>query len=425
VGASPQVHGVAMKPGKPFLFATAADSRLIFGLPGNPLRRGHHPARIRVTGLAPHGRLARDGLSPPGARAPARGDRQHARLPALRPGHAGVEHVGARGHAGGQPQLGRPRGWRSPDGAVIVPPTRAAWIRARWSIFAPGGCGHDDRGQIPSCCASRSPTAARSAACTAVRTRRSVRARAIACVPDDIVRICPAWPRLRTASQGPAHRRRAAWPQRHRGPGGRRRASQRARPRADHHGQRLAPLAQSLRQPDSTVSTSVSIPSTRNLHARRSGAACLGTAWPASTPRSRPVSLPCASNRGHARGERPRGRGSRRPRPRTRLRATLHRAHALGPASSDYQAWFMPSAELRERLARIFDLAPIAHEPGSSSRRFSVTTATASKARRLHLCQQPPLLFRLPPPAPHRRWPPAGLPRPPRPHRRSRPLARP
>jgi molybdopterin molybdotransferase len=37
VGASPQVHGVAMKPGKPFLFATAPDSRLVFGLPGNPL----------------------------------------------------------------------------------------------------------------------------------------------------------------------------------------------------------------------------------------------------------------------------------------------------------------------------------------------------------------------------------------------------
>jgi cyclic pyranopterin phosphate synthase len=40
----------------------------------------------------------------------------------------------------------------------------------------------------------------------------------------------------------------------------------------------------------------------------------------------------------------------------------------------DYQAWFIPSAELRERLARTFDLAPIAHEPASSSRRFSVTT---------------------------------------------------
>ena len=37
VGASSRVHGVAMKPGKPFLFATAPDSRLVFGLPGNPL----------------------------------------------------------------------------------------------------------------------------------------------------------------------------------------------------------------------------------------------------------------------------------------------------------------------------------------------------------------------------------------------------
>jgi molybdopterin molybdotransferase len=37
VGASPHVHGVAMQPGKPFLFATAPDSRPVFGLPGNPL----------------------------------------------------------------------------------------------------------------------------------------------------------------------------------------------------------------------------------------------------------------------------------------------------------------------------------------------------------------------------------------------------
>src|SRR5208283_4379717 len=37
VGGSPRVHGVAMKPGKPFLFATTPDSRLVFGLPGNPL----------------------------------------------------------------------------------------------------------------------------------------------------------------------------------------------------------------------------------------------------------------------------------------------------------------------------------------------------------------------------------------------------
>ena len=37
LGADVLVHGVAMKPGKPFLFATAAGGVCIFGLPGNPL----------------------------------------------------------------------------------------------------------------------------------------------------------------------------------------------------------------------------------------------------------------------------------------------------------------------------------------------------------------------------------------------------
>jgi molybdopterin molybdotransferase len=37
VGARTVVHGVAMKPGKPLLFAVDAEDRLIFGLPGNPL----------------------------------------------------------------------------------------------------------------------------------------------------------------------------------------------------------------------------------------------------------------------------------------------------------------------------------------------------------------------------------------------------
>jgi molybdopterin molybdotransferase len=37
VGARTLVHGVAMKPGKPFLFAVAPGGRLVFGLPGNPL----------------------------------------------------------------------------------------------------------------------------------------------------------------------------------------------------------------------------------------------------------------------------------------------------------------------------------------------------------------------------------------------------
>jgi len=37
IGARTLVHGVAMKPGKPFLFALAPGGQIIFGLPGNPL----------------------------------------------------------------------------------------------------------------------------------------------------------------------------------------------------------------------------------------------------------------------------------------------------------------------------------------------------------------------------------------------------
>ncbi|MEI7435817.1 MAG: gephyrin-like molybdotransferase Glp [bacterium] len=36
-GGTIRYHGVAMKPGKPQLFATAGDRQMIFGLPGNPL----------------------------------------------------------------------------------------------------------------------------------------------------------------------------------------------------------------------------------------------------------------------------------------------------------------------------------------------------------------------------------------------------
>jgi len=53
------VHGVAMKPGKPFLFALAAGGACIFGLPGNPLSAatGLHefvlPALRTMAGQAP------------------------------------------------------------------------------------------------------------------------------------------------------------------------------------------------------------------------------------------------------------------------------------------------------------------------------------------------------------------------------------
>jgi molybdopterin molybdotransferase len=37
IGATVRFHGVAMKPGKPTLYATMPGNRHIFGLPGNPL----------------------------------------------------------------------------------------------------------------------------------------------------------------------------------------------------------------------------------------------------------------------------------------------------------------------------------------------------------------------------------------------------
>jgi cyclic pyranopterin phosphate synthase len=44
-----------------------------------------------------------------------------------------------------------------------------------------------------------------------------------------------------------------------------------------------------------------------------------------------------------------------------------------GLRSEDYQAWFIPSAELLERLARTLYLTPLHYELASSSRRFCVT----------------------------------------------------
>jgi cyclic pyranopterin phosphate synthase len=41
-----------------------------------------------------------------------------------------------------------------------------------------------------------------------------------------------------------------------------------------------------------------------------------------------------------------------------------------GLAPEDYHRWYVPSSELRERLARRCDLSPEPHTPGASSRRF-------------------------------------------------------
>jgi len=37
IGAEIHIHGILMKPGKPFLYATLNNNKHIFGLPGNPL----------------------------------------------------------------------------------------------------------------------------------------------------------------------------------------------------------------------------------------------------------------------------------------------------------------------------------------------------------------------------------------------------
>jgi molybdopterin molybdotransferase len=58
-GANIRFHGVAMKPGKPTLYATMGRSRHVFGLPGNPLSAltAFHefalPALLRLAGGAP------------------------------------------------------------------------------------------------------------------------------------------------------------------------------------------------------------------------------------------------------------------------------------------------------------------------------------------------------------------------------------
>jgi molybdopterin molybdotransferase len=81
LGADVLVHGVAMKPGKPFLFAVTPSGGCIFGLPGNPLSAatGLHefvlPALRAMAGYSPqdcrplvHARLSSPIRSKPGRR---------------------------------------------------------------------------------------------------------------------------------------------------------------------------------------------------------------------------------------------------------------------------------------------------------------------------------------------------------------------
>ena len=120
-GGAIRYHGVAMKPGKPQLFATVDDSKLIFGLPGNPLSvmTGYQefvlPA-LRLLSGTPAGSCARALMLPLAADAhskgkrrryiPARILRQDGRLAAEPIRFAGSADLVAGGRA---------------DGSIVVP----------------------------------------------------------------------------------------------------------------------------------------------------------------------------------------------------------------------------------------------------------------------------------------------------------------
>ena len=121
-GAVVRLHGGAIKPGKPFLYATLGEDRHIFGMPGNPLGAltGLHefvlPALRRLSGV--HPRECRPALwLPLGAALSTKGGRVHCMLARLRLTARGpdVLPVAARSSADFV-AAGRA------DGVVIVPP---------------------------------------------------------------------------------------------------------------------------------------------------------------------------------------------------------------------------------------------------------------------------------------------------------------
>ncbi len=120
-GGEIRYHGVAMKPGKPQLFATAPDKKCIFGLPGNPLSvmTGYQefvlPALRLLSGI-PAGRCTRSLMLPLAADAHSRGKRRRY-VPARilrQDGHLAVEPVRFAGSAD------LVAGGRA-DGSIVVP----------------------------------------------------------------------------------------------------------------------------------------------------------------------------------------------------------------------------------------------------------------------------------------------------------------
>lgn len=134
IGAAIHFHGVAMKPGRPLLYATLGKNRHVFGLPGNPLSflAGFHefalPALRRLAGTP--GKSCQSAIDLPLA-APVRLAKDHRThlVPAriIRDGpRTSVLPVFSHGSAD-------MAGARQTDGVVIIPP--AAGKRSKGSMI--------------------------------------------------------------------------------------------------------------------------------------------------------------------------------------------------------------------------------------------------------------------------------------------------
>jgi molybdopterin molybdotransferase len=136
-GATIRFHKVAIKPGRPTLYATAAGGRHIFGLPGNPLSvfAAFHefalPALRTLAGY-PAG-LCRPGwLLPLAAAAEAKSDRVKCELARLVPGEVGL--AVAPLHFNSSADLAAAGG---ADGIVILDPARGRFSAGDQVTFRP------------------------------------------------------------------------------------------------------------------------------------------------------------------------------------------------------------------------------------------------------------------------------------------------
>lgn len=121
VGAAIRFHGVAMKPGKPQLYATAGRNRHIFGLPGNPLSvlTGFYelvlPALRRLSGI-PAGQCRMSLQLPLAASVSVKPSRENFVLAQLVGGQSALAVRAVRSHGSADLAAGA-----QADGVFIVP----------------------------------------------------------------------------------------------------------------------------------------------------------------------------------------------------------------------------------------------------------------------------------------------------------------